>query len=74
MSLPKPRGKGGRPSKGERRFIAARVPGPHAEELFARADARGISLSEFLNDMIARELARPDTVSPTQQEALRISA
>ena len=73
MALQK-RGKGGRPGKGERHVVTARVPVAHAEELFSRADALGVSLSEYLAGVIARELQQPPTAPAVQQEAMKISA
>ncbi len=74
MGLQKRRTGGGRPSKGERHVVTARVPVGHAEQLFDRADALGISLSEYLAGVIARELQQPFNVPPAQQEAMAISA
>jgi len=68
------RAKGGRPSKGERHTVTTRVPVAHAEELFSRADALGISLSEYLAGVVARDLEHPPPTSATQQEAMKISA
>lgn len=73
MALQK-RASGGRPGKGDRHVVTARVPVQHAEELFARADALGISLSEYLAGVIARDLAQPPVAPPTQQEAMPLSA
>jgi hypothetical protein len=68
------RGGPGRPSKGERHVVTARVPVAHAEALFGRADALGVSLSEYLAGVIARELEQPPPAPAAQQEAMKISA
>ena len=68
------RGGPGRPSKGERHLVSARVPVPHAEQLFERADALGVSLSEYLAGVIARDLEQPFSAPAAPQEAMKISA
>lgn len=73
MSLPK-RAKGGRPGKGERHLVTSRVPVAHAEQLFARADARGISLSEYLAEVIARDLDTAPEEPRQHQEVMKLSA
>ena len=73
MALRK-RATGGRPGKGERHLVTSRVPVLHAEQLFARADARGISLSEYLAEVIARELEADPVSPPAQQEVMKLSA
>jgi hypothetical protein len=68
------RGGPGRRSKGERHVVTARVPIAQAAELFARADALGVSLSEYLAAIIARELEHQAPEPAAQQEAMQISA
>jgi hypothetical protein len=51
---------GGRPSKGQRKFLATRAPLPLAQEAAARADELGMSVSDYLSTLLARDLGRPE--------------
>ncbi|WP_168199879.1 ribbon-helix-helix protein, CopG family [Citricoccus sp. SGAir0253] len=59
----------GRPSKGERHVMTARVPVATAEIVFRLAEARGIPASEFIAEAVQEKLARTDlSFVETQQE------
>jgi hypothetical protein len=60
----------GRKSKGTRKKIAARVPLPLADALAAEAARRGMTITDLLGFLAAREVGM--TYQP--QEALPISA
>lgn len=58
----------GRPSKGARRLIASRLPVEHANEIEQRADALGLSMSEFVAHAMAEYLR--STPAPEGAQAL----
>lgn len=59
----------GRPSKGDRHVMTARVPVETAEIVFRLAEALGIPASEFIADAVQEKLARTDlSVVDTQEE------
>ena len=66
----------GRPSKGERRLIASRVPEQVADAIYNAADEQGITISEYVADLLSVAHGYPPTSKPAHknQEALPISA
>jgi len=69
--MPRQKGVGGRPSKGQRHVITCRVPESEADELFARADALGVSLSEYLASVLHEHLLT--TPAPPEAPAALLS-
>ena len=63
----------GRPSKGDRHVVTARIPTAEAEKLFAIAEALGTSASSFIADVMSEKLASMDLEQLTNQEALPLS-
>lgn len=64
------RRKTGRPSKGDREMVRARLPRPLAKALHAEARRRGITVNDFIGELAARELQLPYD----EQERLPLSA
>jgi hypothetical protein len=60
----------GRPSKGERHVMTARVPVATAEIIFRLAEARGIPASDFIAEAVQEKLARTDLSFVDSQEEL----
>lgn len=59
----------GRPSKGDRHVMTARVPVETAEVVFRLAEALGIPASEFIAEAVQEKLSRTDlSVVDTQEE------
>lgn len=69
LSMRKP----GRPSKGDRHVVTARMNTTEAEKLFKVADALGMSVSELIAEHMTKYLATVDLDSVTPQEALPIA-
>lgn len=69
LSMRKP----GRPSKGDRHVVTARMNTTEAEKLFKVADALGMSVSELIAEHMTKYLATVDLDSMTPQEALPIA-
>ena len=67
------RASGGRPSKGDRHVVTARIPTAEAEKLFAIAEALGTSASSFIAEVMSEKLASIDLDQLTNQEALPLS-
>lgn len=63
----------GRPSKGDRHVVTARIPTAEAEKLFAIAEALGTSASSFIAEVMSEKLASMDLDELTSQEALPLS-
>ncbi len=59
--------KTGRPSKGEREVVRARLPVHLRTALQDEAARRGVTLNDFLGELIAREVGVPYS----SQEALK---
>jgi hypothetical protein len=62
---------GGRRSKGERRFVGTRVDVKSADQLVRAAKGRGVTVSEFVEATIKKELASMDPsdfAHPGQEE------
>ena len=53
----------GRKSKGDRHLIASRVPRAIADQAFAEAGERGMSMSDFVAAVLAERYGRTDLVS-----------
>ena len=51
---------GGRKSKGNRQALLARVPEPVGEAVRARAEARGISMSDYIASILALNVGMPE--------------
>lgn len=74
------RGRGGRPSKGERDLLVSRVPRQIAEEIRKQADDLDITLSEYIAGVLAeahgfeRPLYERERIAQRDQEELPISA
>lgn len=64
------RKKTGRPSKGERRLVRAKLPVPLAQALQAEATRRGMTLNDFLGELAANATGVPYS----SQEVLSLSA
>ena len=64
-------GKGGRKSKGDRRLIATRIDASVAVEVAAAAAERGMTVSDYLADLVYRDLAKP---CPNPNQQLRLTA
>ena len=63
---------GGRRSKGERHLVGSRLPVDRARELFERAEAQGVSVSDYVARILIEHLeAEP---RPQPREVLDISA
>lgn len=58
----------GRPSKGDRTLMAARIPNAAAEKVRIEAAARGQSLSEYIAAVMCREVGLPD-LAPAENPA-----
>lgn len=59
----------GRPSKGDRHVMTARIPVETADVVFKLAEALGIPASEFIAEAVQEKLARTDlSVVDTQEE------
>jgi hypothetical protein len=64
---------GGRRSKGERHLVATRLPIVQARELSDRADAEGVTVTDYVARVLGEYLAANPVRNP-HQEALDISA
>jgi hypothetical protein len=64
------RKKTGRPSKGERRLVRAKLPVPLAQALQTEAARRGMTVTDFLGELAANATGVPYR----HQEALSLSA
>jgi hypothetical protein len=64
------RKKTGRPSKGPRRQVKARVPVPLFEALHTEAARRGMTVNDLVGLLLSREVGVPYS----SQEALSLSA
>ena len=51
---------GGRPSKGERRLISTRLPVSQADEIYERADALEITVTDYVAQVLLEHLATTD--------------
>lgn len=60
----------GRPSKGDRHVVTARIPTAEAEKLFAIAEALGTSASSFIAEVMSEKLASIDLDKLSDQKAL----
>lgn len=58
-SKDEPRRKIGRPSKGPRRPLFLRLPIEMHEQLGARAEATGVTVNDYVQALIERDLAGP---------------
>lgn len=65
--------KRGRPSKGARHVVTARMDAVEAEKLFKVAEARGLSVSELIASHMTAYLASVDLDALVSQEALPIA-
>ncbi|TDE88160.1 hypothetical protein EXU48_23860 [Occultella glacieicola] len=63
---------GGQPHKGDRRLLAARVPRSQADEVERRADALGLSISEYIASVLVQHVATTDSPANAQGELLTI--
>lgn len=68
------RGQGGRPSKGERRLVVTRLPTAQADRVRDVADRQGVTVSDWLAQVIAERLADERVTTRCSQEALLDSA
>lgn len=64
--------KGGQRSKGARHLVGTRMPLADAEKLFAVAEARGYSVSDYVAALVHDHLTTVDVEELTNQEALPI--
>ena len=67
------RGIGGRPSKGDRRLVGSRMPISDVDKLHAVAAARGVTVSDYVADLVRAHLCNVDLEDITNQEALPIA-
>ena len=65
--------KRGRPSKGNRHVVTARMDSAEAQKLFKVAESLGMSVSELIAEHMTRYLASIDLDALTSQEALPIA-
>ena len=61
-------GKPGRQHKGDRVLIQSRPLRPVWEAVHARADDAGLTVSQYLADLLAIHVGRPDLVRETERE------
>lgn len=54
---------GGRPSKGDRHLIASRPPRAVADAVIARADARGMTITDYVSAVLAQHVGMDDAAS-----------
>lgn len=54
----------GRPSKGQRELVRARLPKPLAAALRAEAQDRGLSINDLIGELVARETGVPYSTPP----------
>lgn len=76
--MPPQRNWGGRKSKGDRQALLSRVPDPIADAVRERADERGMTVSDYIASLLAREVGLAELapeVAPrsTHQEELPIN-
>lgn len=64
----------GRPHKGDRHVLTARVPVSVAEKVFLVAEHEGTSASQFLADLIQEKISTIDTSMFELPEELPISS
>lgn len=62
QTMPPQRTYGGRKSKGDRQSLISRVPSPIADAIRDRAEERGISLSEYVGSVLARDVGMSELV------------
>jgi antitoxin component of RelBE/YafQ-DinJ toxin-antitoxin module len=75
MATTRGKGQGGRPSKGDRRYLASRVPESLAQAVYDAADELGITVSDYIADLLAAEHGhRPVSRPVPDQKELAISA
>lgn len=65
-------GRGGRKSKGDRKLVGSRMPVNTAAELEAVAEARGVTISDYVADLVTAHLATIDISRLRTQEELPI--
>jgi len=61
------RGTGGRPSKGDRDHIVSRPPDPIGEAVRASADKAGLSISEYVANVLATAHGLPEPYAAVHQ-------
>lgn len=61
----------GQPHKGDRAYIATRPPKRVADALRVRADERGMSVSEYVAALVAKDVGLPDAVPLRQPKNQR---
>ena len=67
------RGIGGRPSKGDRRMVGSRMPVSEVDKLHAVAAARGVTVSDYVANLVLAHLSHVDLQSIPDQEILPIT-
>lgn len=62
--------RGGRKSKGDRLQLISRVAAPVGEAVRDQAEARGMSMNDFIASVLAREVGMPELApqSPVQHK------
>ncbi|OOP63106.1 hypothetical protein BMF89_07395 [Arthrobacter sp. SRS-W-1-2016] len=63
---------GGRRSKGERRLVGTRMPVADADKLAAVAEARGMTVSDYVAQLVTKHLSHVQLDKISNQEALPI--
>jgi hypothetical protein len=63
---------GGRRSKGERRLVGTRMPIPDADKLAAVAEAEGMTVSDYVAELVTKHLSHIQLDNISNQEALPI--
>ena len=67
------RGIGGRPSKGDRRLVGSRMPISDVDKLHAVAAARGMTVSDYVAELVQSHLRNVDSQHLADQEMLPIT-
>lgn len=64
---------GGQPHKGDRRLIGTRVPQPYGDEIEQRADAIGVSMSEYVAAVLVEHIKTTEPPAHAQGALLSLS-
>lgn len=68
------RGSGGRTSKGPRESLISRVPVPYAHLVRDAADDEGLSVSDYIGNVLAARLGLPPVAAPpTAADQLKLT-
>lgn len=69
-------GRGGRKTRGPRRALGVRVPIPLADDVLRAADAAGLTITDYVANMLAAAHGHPPVAvaTPVDQQRLPIGA